>query len=186
MKGKNIIVVERIEEKIFLIRNQKVIIDFHLAGLYDIPTKVLIQAIKRNATRFPIDFMFQLTQVEFDNLRSQFVTSSWGGRRYLAYAFTEQGVAMMSSVLHSERAVQMNIAIMRAFVKLRDILSTHKELAKKLDELEYKISRHDSDIQTLFNAMRRLMRPSDKSKHPIGFIVGEPKVRYKTLKRKQT
>ena len=182
---KELIAIEKIEEKIFLIRNQKVMLDFHLAELYDISTKVLIQAIKRNANRFPYDFMFQLAQEEYDNLRSQFVTSSWGGRRYLPYAFTEQGVAMLSSVLHSERAVLMNVAIMRTFVKLREILSTHKELAQKLAELEEKISQHDAEIQNLFQAIRLLMKPCDKSKHPIGFIVRDQKARYSTRKRKE-
>jgi phage regulator Rha-like protein len=181
---KELIPLEKIEEKIFLIRNQKVMLDFHLAELYDISTKVLIQAIKRNANRFPYDFMFQLTQEEYDNLRSQFVTSSWGGRRYLPYAFTEQGVAMLSSVLHSERAVLMNVAIMRTFVKLREILSTHKELAQRLAKLEEKISQHDTEIQNLFQAIRQLMKPSEKPKYPIGFIVGDQKNRYNTRKRK--
>ena len=181
---KELIAIEKIEEKIFLIRNQKVMLDFHLAELYDISTKVLIQAIKRNANRFPYDFMFQLAQEEYDNFRSQFVTSSWGGRRYLPYAFTEQGVAMLSSVLHSERAVLMNVAIMRTFVKLREILSTHKELAQKLAELEEKISQHDAEIQNLFQAIRQLMKPSEKSKQSIGFIVRDQKVSYYTRKRK--
>ena len=181
---KELIALERIEEKIFLIRNQKVMLDFHLAELYGISTKVLIQAIKRNANRFPFDFLFQLTQEEYDNLRSQFVTSSWGGRRYLPYAFTEQGVAMLSSVLHSERAVLMNVAIMRTFVKLREILSTHKELAQRLAELEEKISQHNSEIQNLFQAIRQLMKPREKLKHPIGFIVRDQKASYYTRKRK--
>ena len=181
---KELIAIEKIEEKIFLIRNQKVMLDFHLAELYDISTKVLIQAIKRNANRFPYDFMFQLTQEEYNNLRSQFVTSSWGGRRYLPYAFTEQGVAMLSSVLHSERAVLMNVAIMRSFVKLRDILSTHKELAQRLAELEEKISQYDSEIQNLFQAIRQLMKPPEKPKQPIGFSIRDHKVSYYTRKRK--
>ena len=159
-------------------------LDFHLAELYDISTKVLTQAIKRNANRFPFDFMFKLTQEEYDNLRSQFVTSSWGGRRYLPYVFTKQGVAMLSSVLLSERAVLMNVAIMRTFVKLWEILSTHKELAQRLAELEEKISQHDSEIRNLFQAIRQLMKPHEKSKHPIGFIVRDQKARYYTRKRK--
>lgn len=181
---KELIALERIEEKIFLIRNQKMMLDVNLAELYGISTKVLIQAIKRNANRFPFDFMFQLTQEEYDNMRSQFVTSCWGGRRYLPYAFTEQGVAMLSSVLHSERAVLMNVAIMRTFVKLREILSTHKELAQRLAELEEKISQHDSEIQNLFQAIRQLMKPREESKHPIGFIVRDQKASYYTRKRK--
>jgi hypothetical protein len=119
--------------------------------------------------RFPEDFMFQLTDEEFDILRSQIVTSRWGGRRYLPYAFTEQGVAMLSSVLHSERAIQVNIVIMRAFVNLRKILSTHKELAQKLAELERKVESHDTEIHAIFDAIRQLMKSPEKTKRRIGF-----------------
>jgi len=161
---------EVIERKIFMIRGHKVMLDRDLAELYGVETKVLIQAVKRNVKRFPEDFMFQLIEDEFDNLRSQIVTSSWGGTRYLPYIFTEQGVAMLSSVLNSERAIQVNIAIMRAFVKLKQILSMNKELAYKLTELEHKIEKHDEDIQAIFEAIRRLMAPSPiKSKPQIGF-----------------
>ena len=159
---------EVIEQKIFMIRGQKVMISSHLAKLYRVATKVLMQAVKRNFERFPEDFMFQLTWEEAESLRSQFVTLNHAkekyskrGRhiKYLPYAFTEQGVAMLSTVLNSERAVHVNIAIMRAFVKLRQILSTHKELAHKLTELERKIERHDTDIQAIFEAIRQLMTP---------------------------
>ena len=161
---------EVIERKIFMIRGHKVMLDKDLAGLYGVETKVLIQAVKRNVERFPEDFMFQLSEGEFDNLRSQFVTSSWGGTRYLPYVFTEQGVAMLSSVLNSAVAIQVNIAIMRAFVKLRQILSMNKELACKLAELEGKIEKHDKDIQAIFEAIRRLMAPPlIKPKPQIGF-----------------
>src|ERR1041385_1299663 len=137
---------ERIQKQILLLRGHKVILQ-HLADLYGIAVKVLNQAIKRNRRRFPDDFMFQLDHLEFENLKSQIVTSSWGGaRRALPYAFTEQGVAMLSSVLRSERAVQVNIAIMRAFVQLREILSNHAELARKLAELEKRIEGHDVAI----------------------------------------
>ena len=148
-------------------------LDKSLAELYGVPTKVFLQAVKRNGRRFPRDFMFQLRPSEFKNLRSQFVTSSWGGRRYLPYVFTEQGVAMLSSVLNSERAIQVNIVIMRAFVKLRKILSTHKELAHKLIDLERKIEKHDGEIEGIFEAIRQLMAEPQKPKNKIGFQVYE-------------
>ena len=170
---KELIPEEVIGQKIFFIRGQKVILSSHLAKLYGVEVKVLIQAVKRNKERFPEDFMYQLTRREVMNLKSQFVTSSWGGaRRANPYAFTEQGVAMLSSVLHSRRAVQVNIAIMRAFVKLRQILSTHKELAYKFKELEGKIEKHDKEIQDIFEAIRQLMSPpEDSGKKIIGFKV---------------
>src|SRR3989338_697581 len=133
---KELIPQERIEHRIYVIRGQKVMLDRDLAELYGVLTKALLQAVKRNPKRFPRDFMFILTRQEVMNLRSQFVTSSWGGRRYQTYVFTEQGVAMLSSVLKSERAIQVNIAIMRAFVRLKQVFATHKELARKLKELE--------------------------------------------------
>jgi phage regulator Rha-like protein len=166
---KELIPEELIERKIFLLRGQKVMLSIHLAKLYGLEIRMLIQAVKRNTERFPEDFMFQLTEIEYRNLKSQFVISSWGGRRHPPYAFTEQGVAMLSSVLHSKKAVQVNIAIMRAFVKLRQILSSHKELAYKLGELERKISKHDEDIQNIFEAIRQLMAPPAKPKRRIGF-----------------
>ena len=164
--SQEILTRETLEQRIFLIRGHRVMLDSDLAGLYGVPTKVLLQAVKRNRKRFPGDFMYQLTRQEVVNLRSQFVTSSWGGRRYLPYAFTEQGVAMLSSVLNSEGAIQVNIAIMRAFVKLREVLSTHKMLAQKLAELEQKISKHDKEIEAIFEVIRRLMAPPT---HAIGF-----------------
>jgi len=145
-------------------------LDRDLAELYGVRTMVLNQAVKRNISRFPQDFMFQLSKEELENWISQIVISSWGGTRKLPYAFTEQGVAMLSSVLNSERAVQVNIAIMRAFVKLRQILSMNKELAHKLAELERKIEKHDVDIQAIFEAIRQLMAPPPvKPKPLIGF-----------------
>jgi len=164
-----LILQESILQKIFIIRGKKVMIDRDLAKLYGVQTKVLLQGIKRNRERFPSDFMFQLTKEEFIGLRSQIVTSSWGGRRYLPYVFTEQGVAMLSSVLKSEKAIRVNIAIMRTFAKLREIVSTHKELAYKLAELERKIERHDKEITTILEAIRQLMSPSEKPKPRIGF-----------------
>jgi hypothetical protein len=149
-----------IEPKIFMIRGHKVMLSTHLAELYEVKPMVLNQAVKRNIERFPKYFMFLLTKQEVMNLKSQFVISSWGGmRRANPYAFTEQGVAMLSSVLRSKRAIQVNIGIMRAFVKLRQILSMNKDLAYKLTELEHKIEKHDEDIKAIFEAIRRLMAP---------------------------
>lgn len=157
----NLIPSEVIERKIYLIRGHKVMLDSDLARLYGVRTKNLNKAIKRNIERFPEDFMFQLTADEFKSLRFQFGTSKEGrgGRRYLPFVFTEQGVAMLSSVLQSRRAIQVNIAIMRVFVKIKQILSTHKELAHKLNELERKIEKHDEDISSIFEAIRQLMSP---------------------------
>jgi len=152
-----------IKDNIFIIRGYKVILSNHLAKLYNVEPKVLIQAVKRNAARFPRDFMFQLTNKEVTILKSQIVTSRWGGiRRANPYAFTEQGIAMLSSVLNSKRAIQVNIAIMRAFVKLREMVSAHKEL-------EQKISKHDKEIQVIFEAIRQLMIVPKKPKSKIGF-----------------
>ncbi len=152
-----------------MLRGQKVMIDSDLAGLYRVPTKVFNQAVKRNLKRFPKDFMFRLTIKESEILKSQFVTSTWGGRRNLPYAFTEQGVAMLSSVLNSERAVQVNIAIMRAFVKLREILTTHRDLADKIEDLEKKYRQHDIKIRTVFDAIREMLQPPLSPKRRIGF-----------------
>ena len=173
MNKTNIIPIETIESKILLIRDQKVLVDKDLASLYGVATKVLNQAVTRNISRFPSDFMFQLSDMEFKNLKFQFGTSSWGGTRKKPFVFTEQGVAMLSSVLRSERAVQVNIAIMRAFVKLREILSTHKELAQKLRELEYKIESHDEQITAIFEAINKLLTPPPAPPHKIGFEVKE-------------
>jgi len=136
--GQSLIPVERIDRAIIMLRGHKVMLSSDLADLYYVPPKVLMQAVKRNLDHFPKDFMFPLNAAEFDNLKSQIVTSSWGGLRKPPYAFTEQGVAMLSSVLRSGRAVQVNIEIMRAFVRMRQILATHAELARKLNALEKK------------------------------------------------
>ena len=160
---------DRIETHIYLLRGHRVMLSTDLAELYGVAPKVLVQAVKRNIERFPGDFMFQLSFQEGKNLKSQTVTSSWGGaRRAPPYAFTEQGVAMLSSVLRSKRAILVNIAIMRAFVKLREIVASHKELAAKLAELERKVASHDGHIKSLFDAIRQLMEPPD-SKRRIGF-----------------
>jgi phage regulator Rha-like protein len=169
-----VIPLDRIERKIYLIRNQKVMIDEDLAQLYDVSVGRLNEQVKRNADRFPEDFMFRLTKVEYEFLRSQIaISKKRGGRRYLPYAFTEQGVAMLSSVLNSQKAIKVNIQIMRAFVKLREILSTHKELAQKLKELELKIDSHDQQIQTIFEVINQLLIPPKKPKKKIGFTIGE-------------
>ena len=164
---KSLIPVDRIEKAILLIRGQKVMLDADLAELYGVETRVLVQAVKRNLERFPEDFMFQLSQEEFTILRSQIVTSSGrGGRRYRPYAFTEQGVAMLSSVLRSRRAIQVNIEIMRAFIRLRQMLASHVELARKLDALEKK---YDAQFKQVFEAIRQLMAPPEPKRRPIGF-----------------
>ena len=170
MADASIIPAERIERAILLVRGQKVLLDKDLAELYGVATKVLNQAVKRNLARFPDDFMIQLTAEEAEALRSQIVTLKTGRgehRKFLPYAFTEQGVAMLSSVLNSERAIEVNIAIMRAFVRLREMIASHKDLARKLDDLERK---YDSQFKMVFEAIRQLMLPPAITKKPrIGF-----------------
>ena len=161
-------------------------LDRDLAKLYGIKTKVLKQAVKRNAKRFPVDFMFELTKEEFEILRSQIVTSSWGGIRYSPMVFTEQGVAMLSSVLKSDRAIQVNIQIMRVFSKLRQVLAAHKELAHKLNELERKITQHDGEIATIFEAIRQLMAPPESTRKKIGFKLKEQRAAYSTKKKRKS
>ena len=172
---KKIIPQEMIEKRIFVTRGHKVMVDKDLAELYGVETKVLVQSIKRNIERFPDDFMFQLTWKEVESLRSQFVTlkspngiASKRGKhvKYRPYVFTEQGVSMLSSVLHSKRAIQVNIAIVRAFVKLRQFAVSHAELAKKIKALEKK---YDAQFKVVFEAIRQLMTPPDKPKRKIGF-----------------
>jgi ORF6N domain len=183
-----------IASRILALREQRVMLDADLATLYGVETRVLVQAIKRNAARFPADFMFQLSAEEFANLRSQFVISSsgtgtnagYGGRRYAPYAFTEQGVAMLSSVLSSERAVVINIEIMRTFVKVRTLASTHQDLAKQLSELQDKTESlamsHDTfsrntraQLRQVFDALRELTTPPEPAKRPIGFVTPQDK-----------
>jgi hypothetical protein len=177
---KPIVTAETIERKIYLVHGQKVMLDSDLAELYGVPTKALVQAVKRNQKRFPKDFMFQMENQDVINLRSQSVTSSlsYGGRRYLPFAFTEQGVAMLSSVLHSDRAIEVNILIMRAFVKLREMIASHKDLARKLNELEKK---YDGQFQIVFEAIRQLMAIEEKPKRKIGFLIKENRATYKTV-----
>jgi hypothetical protein len=192
----------RIAQSIYFLRGQKVILDFDLAQLYGVAAKALNQAVKRNRERFPEDFMFQLTQEETRILRSQsvisstqaaknkeittnrsqFVTSSFKHRERKSrpYAFTEQGVAMLSSVLNSDRAVKVNIAIMRAFVKLRETLESNRELARKFAELEQRVGKHDDEIAAIIDAIRQLMAPPEKPRREIGFHVREKAPRYRT------
>jgi hypothetical protein len=177
---KALIPTTMIEKRILLIRGQRVMLSTHLAEMYSVETRVLNQAVKRNSKRFPEDFMFQLTLVEADQLVSQNVIPHkkyFGGS--MPYVFTEQGVAMLSTVLNSETAIQVNIAIMRAFVKLREMLSTHKELAHKLEQLEKKIERHDEEIGSIFEAIRLLMAAPEPKEKKIGFIARESRARYK-------
>jgi hypothetical protein len=177
-KNRSIIPLEQIERCILIIRGQKVMLDADLAELYGVETRILIRNVKRNVGRFPQHFMFQLTTKEFEalklyfeskNLTSQYgiSSSSWGGRRYPPYAFTEQGVAMLSSVLHSKRAIQVNIQIMDTFVCLRQILASHADLARKLEALEKK---YDEQFKIVFDAIRELMTPPEPKKRPIGFL----------------
>jgi hypothetical protein len=157
---------ERIEHTILVLRGERVMLDEDIATLYGVETKNLIKAMKRNLDRFPLDFMFQLTPEEVEILRFQIGTSSWGGRRYPPYAFTEQGVAMLSSVLRSERAVRVNIEIMRAFVRLRRMMPTQAGLIRRLDELE---QRYDGQFTVVFDALRQMMEPPERETRRIGF-----------------
>jgi len=162
---------EGIQQRIYLLRGEKVMLSTDLARLYQVAPRVLVQSVIRNADRFPNDFMFQLTLEEFQNLKSQIVTSSWGGlRRANPYAFTEQGVAMLSSVLRSKRAIRVNIEIMRAFVHLRRLLASNEQLAHKLALLEKK---YDAQCKVVFDAIRELMKPPEPKRRPIGFGKGD-------------
>ncbi|OGQ18647.1 MAG: hypothetical protein A3B70_06145 [Deltaproteobacteria bacterium RIFCSPHIGHO2_02_FULL_40_11] len=168
MSEKEVISRLDIEHKIYILRGRKVMLSMDIASLYQVEPKVLIQAIKRNIDRFPSDFMFQLTKLEFENLKSQFVTSSWGGlRRATPYAFTEQGTAMLSGVLKSKRAIKVNIEIMRVFAKLREMIITHSDLQRKINEMEKK---YNQSFKIVFNALRELLETPkiEKSKRRIG------------------
>jgi hypothetical protein len=204
--SKAIIPIERITQRIRYFRGEKVLLDFDLAPLYGVSVKVLNQAVKRNRERFPTDFMFQLGQDETRFLRSntlspgsqdpakktlmvnwsQFVTSSkkHRGTKYRPYAFTEEGIAMLSSVLRSERAVKVNIAIMRAFVKLRQLLETNRELARKFSELEQRMNEHDEEIAEIMEAIRQLMMPPEEPSREIGFHAREEPLGYRIRRRK--
>ena len=182
--SKEIFSAARIAQAIYLLRGQKVMLDFDLAALYRVPTGHLNRAVKRNWSRFPADFMFRLGCNEVEILKCQTGISSWGGRRGLPHAFTEQGVAMLSSVLKSERAVKVNIAIMRAFVRLREMPETNRELAKKFSELEERVGKHDDEIAAIIDAIRQLIAPPQKSTREIGFHVRETAPRYGTRRRR--
>jgi len=158
--------MEVIARVILVLRGEKVILDRDIARLYGVETRTLVQAIRRNQERFPEDFMFQLTEEEVSNLRYQSGTSSWGGSRYRPYAFTEQGVAMLSGVLRSERAVRVNVEVMRAFVRLRRMAASQEDLARKIEALEEK---YDSKFSVVFDALRELMAAPEPSDRPIGF-----------------
>lgn len=184
MNKDNYSVTETIVTRILFIRGQKVMLDFHLAELYGIETKALNKAVSRNLNRFPVDFMFRLTSIEWDSLRFQIGTSKKGrgGRRYLPYAFTEHGAIMLASVLNSQRAVETSIYVVRAFVRLREVLDSHKELALKLKELESKVEGHDEQIRDIIEAINHLLLPPEKPKRQIGFQVKEPAKKYSAKK----
>lgn len=167
--------VQFVERRIYLIRGQKVILDTDLAELYEVPTKALNQQVQRNRSRFPDNFMFQLTKSEAESLRSQFVTSKpgHGGRRYQPYAFTEHGVAMLSSVLSSERAIQVNLAIIRAFIRLRQLLESNQELNRKFATVMGKLSRHDQYFKVVFDELKKLTDPPVPPRKQIGFRTGK-------------
>jgi ORF6N domain-containing protein len=184
--NKEIIPVERIAHLICVFRKQRVMLDSDLADLYGVSTGHLNRAVKRNADRFPPDFMFQLGAVEADSLKCQFGISKpgrGGRRRSRPFVFTEQGIAMLSSVLNSERAVRVNIAIMRAFVKLRQMLEVNRELAQKFSELERRVGKHDEEIAAVLEAIRQLMAPAEKPRREIGFHVREKAPRYRVSTR---
>ena len=178
--------LDRVALVIHTVRKERVLFDFDLATLYGVETRILNRAVARNIKRFPKDFMFQLTPQEIADLKSQigFSNSGYGGRRTRPYAFTEQGVAMLSSVLNSDRAVQVNIAIMRAFIKLRRALEADRELAQKFAELESRVGDHDEKIAEIIEAIRQLLAPPDeKSKREIGFHVHEKPPPYRIRRR---
>jgi hypothetical protein len=168
-KMDDIIPIENIASKIYFIRGQKVMLDRDLGEVYGVETKQLKRAVRRNITRFPEDFMFELNTEEFSNLRSQISTSSWGGSRYPPMAFTEHGAIMVAGVLNSWRAVEASIYMVRAFVKLREMLSSHKELAWKLEELEKRLTEHDEQFTVVFDAIKELLKVEEKPKRKIGF-----------------
>lgn len=186
MGANSLIPSERIQGLILLIRGHKVILDSDLADLYAVETGVLNQAVRRNVERFPEDFMFQLTEEEHSALRSHSgISKGHGGRRHPPYAFTEQGVAMLSSVLRSPRAVRVNIEIMRAFVRLRRLLASHEHLHQRLSQLETQYAQHDQQIRVVFEVIRQLMAPPEEAEpgEQIGFHVKEAPSRYKTRRK---
>jgi hypothetical protein len=173
MSQKTIVLARRVESKILLLRGLKVILDSDLAELYRVEARHLNQQVKRNAKRFPAEFLFQISEREFNHLRSQNVISSdgHGGRRYLPYAFTEYGAIMAATVLNSERAIEMSVFVVRAFVRMREALVANRQIVAKLGELERRIENHDADIQELVEAIREMMVPPVSKRHQIGFEV---------------
>jgi phage regulator Rha-like protein len=177
-------IIERVESAIHLIRGHRVMLDSDLAQIYEVSTKQLNQQLKRNRERFPKDFAFQLTAQEFTSLRSQIVTSKQrGGRRYLPWVFTEHGSLMLASVLNSEVAIQASVRVVRAFVRLREMVAANAQLASKLQDLERRLDSHDETIVDLFAALKRLLEPEAKPKREIGFHVRERGARYRAKKR---
>jgi len=169
-KPKSLVPAEIIQSKIFIIKDHKIMLDKDLAQLYGVSTSRLNEQVKRNIKRFPTDFMFQLTKNESQRLMSQFAISSWGGRRKLPYVFTEQGVAMLSSVLNSDRAIEVNIQIMRVFVRLKELMISHKDLARKIEALERKFRGHDKKFILVFEAIKQLLEPFEQpGRQRIGF-----------------
>lgn len=160
---------EIVTGKIFLVRGKKVMLDDDLAQLYRVQTRRLNEQVQRNKVRFPLDFMFQLSAVEWENLMSQIATSSWGGRRKLPFAFTEHGVLMLSSVLNSRRAIQVNIQIMRIFAPMCELALTSQDILLKLDSLEQRVTKHDEDISVVFKCLRELLSPGNSTNQKIGF-----------------
>jgi hypothetical protein len=182
---RKLIPIGRIAQSIHLLRGQKVMLDSDLAALYGVTTGNLNKAVTRNRDRFPSDFCFRLRRDEAKRLIFQIgISNSRGGRRHLPYVFTEQGVAMLSSVLNSPRAVKVNITIMRAFVKLRETLDSHRELARKFGQLQQRVGKHDEEIAAIIDAIRQLMAPPAKPRREIGFHVREKPPRYRTRIRR--
>jgi hypothetical protein len=171
MRKQNLIIIseETIINKIYLIRGQKVMIDYDLAGLYRVETKQLKRAVKRNMVRFPHDFMFELTLEELQNLRSQTGTSSWGGVRYSPMVFTEQGVAMLSSILRSQQAILVNIQIIRVYIKMREMLLTHKDILLKLEQFEKQVEKNSYEIQLIFETLKQLLKSPQEPRRQIGY-----------------
>lgn len=161
---------EIIINKIYLIRGQKVMLDEDLSLLYGVSTKRLNEQVKRNAERFPTDFMFQLIPDEFNNLKSQIATSSWGGRRKLPFAFTEHGIVMLSGILNSSTAIQVNVQIIRIFIKLREMILTHKDILLRLEQLEKEVNTNKEDIRVIFQYVKELLNPASSPRRKIGFI----------------
>ncbi len=187
MSDDKLVPVELIARKIFIVRGQKVMLDSDLAELYDVETKILNKAVARNKDRFPEDFMFRLTAEESESLRFQNGTSKIGrgGRRYLPFVLTEQGVAMLSSVLRSKKALQVNIAIMRTFVELRRYLATQKDVKIVLTEHQRMLEKHDKQIHSIFEVIQQLTKPEEKPKRRFGFVVEEPIAKYRVKQKRE-